>query len=136
MALDPVTAGVDLIKTLIDKFFPDKTQAEKDQMAQVMAQIQVAADAAKAQADINKQEAANSSLFVAGWRPAVGWVCAIGFGVQFAIAPLAEWFTNLVGHPVKFPAMDMSTLMPLLLGMLGLGGMRTFEKVNGVTAGH
>jgi len=136
MSLDPLTAGIDLVKTAIDKIFPDKTEQQRNELTQALAEIQARGAADAAQATIDEKEASSTSLFVAGWRPAVGWVCAIGFGVQFAIAPLAEWFTALVGHPVKFPSMDMNTLMPLLLGMLGLGGMRTYEKVAGVTTGH
>jgi Holin of 3TMs, for gene-transfer release len=91
---------------------------------------------AQMQADINKAEASNTSLFVAGWRPAVGWVCAIGLLTQFIIAPLATWGSGLIGKTVTFPSLDMGTLLTLLLGMLGLGGMRTYEKVNSVNSGH
>jgi hypothetical protein len=59
-------------------------------------------------------------------------VCGSGFAIQFVVGPLAEWGSALYGHPVKFPQMDMATLMPLLLGMLGLSGYRTIERVNGV----
>jgi hypothetical protein len=81
------------------------------------------------QMEINKVEAASSSIFVSGWRPAIGWICGAGFAVQFVIGPLAEWGSSLAGHPVKFPTMDTGTMMPLLLGMLGLGGLRTAEKL-------
>ena len=81
------------------------------------------------QMEINKVEAASSSIFVSGWRPAIGWICGAGFAVQFVIGPLAEWGSALAGHPVKFPTMDTGTMMPLLLGMLGLGGLRTAEKL-------
>jgi hypothetical protein len=81
------------------------------------------------QMDINKIEAASASVFVSGWRPSIGWVCSAGFAVQFVIGPLAEWGAALVGHPVKFPQMDTGAMMPLLLGMLGLGGLRTAEKL-------
>ena len=91
---------------------------------------------AQMQADTNKAEAASTSMFVAGWRPAVGWVCSIGLLTQFIIAPLATWASGLIGKPVVFPSLDMGTLLTLLLGMLGMGGMRTFEKVNGVNSGH
>jgi hypothetical protein len=88
------------------------------------------------QSDVNKSEAASTSLFVAGWRPAVGWCCGLGLFVQFLVRPLFTWGAALSGHPIVFPELDMGTLMTLLLGMLGLGGMRTFEKVNGIKAGH
>jgi hypothetical protein len=88
------------------------------------------------QLDTNKAEAASGNVFVAGWRPAVGWVCAMAFGFTFVFAPLATWAAALSGHPVTFPVLDISQLMPVLLGMLGLGVMRTYEKVQGVPEDH
>jgi hypothetical protein len=88
------------------------------------------------QLDTNKAEAAGNKLFIAGWRPAVGWVCALAFGFTFVFAPLATWVAALAGHPVTFPTLDISQLMPVLLGMLGLGAMRTYEKVQGVPDDH
>jgi hypothetical protein len=90
----------------------------------------------QAQADINKVEASSSSLFVAGWRPCIGWVCGLGLFTQFVVAPLVTWVASILKHPVVFPALDMGTLLTLLLGMLGLGTMRSYEKVNGVNSGH
>jgi len=87
-------------------------------------------DQVSAQMDINKVEAASSSTFVAGWRPAIGWICGLGLFVQFIVNPIATWIAALAQHPIVFPALDLGTLMTLLLGMLGLGTMRTFEKVN------
>lgn len=117
------------LKDILGMFFPDKTQEERDKMAAIMAMVQQ-------QTDTNKTEASSPSVFVAGWRPFVGWVCGSGFGVQFVIGPLVEWMAALFGHPVKFPQMDLGTMMPMLLGMLGLGGMRSYEKVQGVNSGH
>lgn len=88
------------------------------------------------QIETNKVEAANPNMFVAGWRPFVGWVCGTGFAVQFVIAPIAEWLAALSGHPVKFPELDMETLLTLLGGLLGLGGLRTFEKLKGANRRH
>jgi hypothetical protein len=88
------------------------------------------------QADVNKQEAASPSMFVAGWRPAIGWVCALGLLTQFLINPLFTWVASLCGRPIVFPSLDLGTLMTLLLGMLGLSASRTYEKVNGVNSGH
>ena len=107
---------------MINKIWPDKTEQEKQQLAAAVMVVQ-------GQLDINKAEAANPSVFVSGWRPGIGWVCGAGFAVQFIIGPLAEWGAALAGHPVKFPQMDTGTMMPLLLGMLGLGGLRTAEKL-------
>lgn len=88
------------------------------------------------QIDTNKVEAANPNMFVAGWRPYVGWVCGTGFAIQFVVAPIAEWGAALAGHPVKFPELDIDTLLTLLGGMLGIGGLRTYEKTKGVNRRH
>jgi len=129
MDITGLGAVADLATTVINKIFPDKSEQEKQQLALTLTVIQ-------GQLDTNRAEASNSSLFVAGWRPFVGWVCGTGFGVQFVLGPLAEWGSALAGHPVHFPPMDLGTMMPLLLGMLGLGGMRSAEKIKGVDAGH
>lgn len=129
MSADPITAVADLAGTIVSRIWPDKTQEEKDQLAQALAILNT-------QTDTNKAEAANPNMFVAGWRPFVGWICGLGFGVQFIFGPLGQWIATLAGHPVTFPQLDLGTMMPLLLGMLGLGGMRTAEKIQGVNAGH
>jgi uncharacterized membrane protein len=122
-------AVADLANTIIGRIFPDKTEQERQQLAMALTVIQ-------GQFDANKNEAANPSIFVAGWRPFVGWVCGGGFAMQFVLGPLLQWASGLVGHTVTFPPLDLGTMMPLLLGMLGLGGMRTVEKVQGVNSGH
>ena len=124
-----------LVNSVVNKFFPDKTQEEKDQVALELQKIAVAAQQASAQTDINKVEAASSNLFVAGWRPFVGWVCGGGFGIQ-VLGPLLEWVSGLAGHPVKFPVMDASIIGSTLAALLGLGGMRTFDKWAGTSNGH
>lgn len=98
----------------------------------------LAADAAtrQAAADTNKIEAANPNIFVAGWRPFIGWVCGIGLISQFVVAPVATWIAALAHHPIAFPTLDMGTLLTLLMAMLGFGGMRTYEKVSGVSDDH
>src|SRR5260370_768690 len=85
-----------------------------------------------AQIEVNKTEAANVSTFVAGWRPFIGWICGAGLACQFIAGPLFTWISNLMHRPTPFPTLDLGTLMTLLLGMLGLGGLRTYEKVAGV----
>lgn len=94
-------------------------------------QIDAVLAAAAQQTDINKVEAASSDKYTSRARPTIMWICGIGLGVQFLISPFATWFAALAGHPITFPALDMGTLLTLLLGMLGLGGMRTMEKLQG-----
>lgn len=86
-------------------------------------------DQITAQIEVDKQEAASANMFVAGWRPAIGWICGSGLAIQFVVNPLATWVAALFGHAIAFPSLDLGTLMTLLFGMLGLGAMRTYEKV-------
>ncbi len=81
-----------------------------------------------AQTEVNKVEAANPSLFVAGWRPAIGWVCALALFYQFLTYPILQWL-----WPDHKPTpLDINSLYPLIFGMLGIAGMRSFEKFKGV----
>lgn len=98
--------------------------------------LNAASQQAIAQAATNTAEAGSKNFFVAGWRPWIGWVCGAGLATQFIIGPFATWIASLAKHPIQFPSLDMGTLLTLLLGMLGLGGMRTYEKVQGVPDSH
>lgn len=124
---------------IIDKVIPDpqaKAQAQMElirlQQAGEFKQIDADLQYALAQTDINKVEAGSTDWVVARWRPFIGWICGAGLGVQFLVGPLFTWGAALTGHPIAFPSLDMGTLLTLLLGMLGLGGMRTMEKMKGV----
>ena len=129
MALDPVSALFEIGGKVLDRVLPDPAQQAAAKLELLKLQQNGELTQIAGQMEINKVEAASSSLFVSGWRPAIGWICGAGFAVQFVIGPLAEWGSALAGHPVKFPQMDTGTMMPLLLGMLGLGGLRTAEKL-------
>lgn len=128
MGLDITGIGsvADLASTVINKIWPDKTEQEKQQLAAAVMVVQ-------GQLDTNKAEAGNPNMFVAGWRPAVGWVCAGALAYQYLIRPLASWGFALAGHPMPMPGLDDS-LWQLLTGMLGLGSLRTFEKTKGVAS--
>ena len=124
MAADPITAVSDLATTVISRLWPDKTEQERAQMAAALAVVQ-------GQLDANKAEAASPSAFTSGWRPAIGWVCGCALACQYIVRPLLTWATTLTGHPMPMlPGLD-DTLWQLMLGMLGLGGLRTVEKVKG-----
>lgn len=84
------------------------------------------------QLEINKAEVASPNPFALGWHPFIGWTFGAGFAVQLVVGPVGEWASALAGHRVKFPKMDLGTMMPLLFGMLGLGAYRTAEKIQGV----
>jgi hypothetical protein len=120
------------VSGLLDKFIEDKDKKnaiafELSTMAEKHAQA-----LAKAQLEVNKTEAAHKNLFVAGWRPAVGWVCVLGMASNFMVIPLANFALALVESTVVVPILDLTQMMPVLMGMLGLGAMRTVEKAKGV----
>jgi hypothetical protein len=119
---------------LIGKFVEDKDK--KNQLAHEIATMaeRHAQELAKGQLEINKAEAQSRSIFVAGWRPFIGWTCGVALLAHFLIFPTADVITAHMGiPPVQYPAFDMDSLMTILLGMLGLGGMRTFEKYKKVS---
>lgn len=117
----------DLAGTVINKIWPDKTEAEKQQLAAAVMVVQ-------GQLDINKVEAANPSAFVSGWRPFIGWVCGAGCAWNWVGLPVGKFALALLGISVNMSPADLSEMMPLLIGMLGLGGYRTVEKIKGVAA--
>lgn len=125
MAVDPVTAGLDLANTVIGKIWPDKTEKEKQELAAALVLVQ-------GQIETNKVEAASSSLFVSGWRPAVGWTCAAAFAFKFVGGPLLVLIASYFGHSVTLPEFDFAEMSTILFGMLGLGSMRTVEKIKKV----
>lgn len=119
---------------LIDRLWTDPEKRAQAQLELFRMQQAGELQAMAAQLEVNKAEASHPSMLVAGWRPAVGWVCVSGFAIQFVVGPLAVWGSMLIGRPTQFPQLDMSTMLPMLAGMLGLGGLRTFEKINRVAA--
>jgi hypothetical protein len=129
---------IPVFSQLLDKILPDKGAADAAKlellkMAQQgeLAQINADVTIATAQAETNKIEAASTRLFVAGWRPFVGWICGFAVGFKFIGGPALFMVAQAFGHPVDLPVIETSELWPLLLGMLGLGGLRTVEKVKG-----
>jgi hypothetical protein len=117
---------------LLDKFIEDKDV--KNKLAHEVATMSErhAQELAKGQMEINKTEAAHKSLFVAGWRPAVGWTCCLGMASNFLLIPIANFVLALTGSAIVVPLLDTGEMMPVLMGMLGLGAMRTYEKKQGV----
>ena len=111
---------------LLDKVIEDKDQ--KNALAHEIATMaeRHAQELAQGQLEVNKVEAAHKSLFVAGWRPAIGWVCALGLFYNVILA-------NIIGIWVDVPDIDTTLLVPVMMGMLGLGAMRSYEKVQGVS---
>lgn len=126
------------ITQILDKIIPDPQAAaeaklralelaQKGDMAQLDAEVRLAIG----QLEINKVEAA-TDMFRGGWRPATGWICVSGLAYQFLVMPLLPWLVAIMGFVVPpLPPIDNETLMILLAGMLGLGGLRTVERVKG-----
>ncbi len=118
-----VAEPIDALGNAVDRIF---TNDEERMQAQAVLD-KIAQQPAILQAEISKIEAQHRSVFVAGWRPAIGWVCAIGLSFPFVINPLIEWFG------FKGPEIQMDQLMELVVALLGLGTLRTFEKITGRT---
>lgn len=125
MLIGPVTG-------LLDKFIPDAD--EKARLAHEISTMasKQAYQLAREQISINREEAKHTSVFVSGWRPATGWICVAGMGFNFIAVPIGNFACALSGIDVIMPNLDLGEMMPVLLGMLGLGAMRTVEKTKKV----
>ena len=117
----------------------DKVIEDKDQKAKLAHELATMADKLAheqqlAQMAINKEEASSGSLFLGGWRPCIGWICGIAFGYHFVLQPVIIFIVVLIGMDIpELPSFDMGTLLTVLGGMLGIGGLRTYEKQKGLT---
>ena len=122
------------VLALLEKVVPD--QNERQKLAHEIATLaqKQAHENAMAQIDVNKTEAASNSIFKGGWRPFIGWVCGTAFAYHFVLQPVLIFIMTYAGHEVpSLPEFDMASLMTVLGGLLGLGGLRTFEKYKGIT---
>jgi hypothetical protein len=129
-----IQALIGPVTGLLDKFVEDKDQ--KNKLAHELATMadRHAQELAKGQLAINAEEAKSRNVFVAGWRPFVGWSCGLALFAHFLVFPTADVITAYMGiEAVAYPSFDMDSLMTVLLGMLGLGGMRSYEKSKGLT---
>lgn len=125
-------ALIPVLGSLIDRVIPDPAEAAKEKARIETELLKQAHDGQMAQVELNKTEAKHGSVFVAGWRPFIGWTCGVGFGVAVLVLPVAGMITAIVRNE-PIPEFPVDLLLVVLGGMLGLGGMRTFEKVRGVT---
>ena len=127
-ASDPITAALNIGTQLIDRLFPDPAQADEARLK--LLALQQAGELA--QIGVNTEEAKSASLLVSGWRPATGWVCVSACAWNWVLLPAITTGFAIVGHPIPTgvsPA-DLSQMLPVLLGMLGLGALRTVERLN------
>lgn len=133
LLLAAIPTLMDGVKTLIDRVIPDKAAAEKAKLELDSAESKAVLENALAQIQVNTEEAKSSNWFVAGWRPFVGWVCGTGLAYAAIIEPVLRfaavtWFD----YKGTFPVIDTNLTMQVLLGMLGLAGIRGYEKAKGV----
>jgi hypothetical protein len=136
----PIIDGIlGIGEKLIDKLIPDpqakatailklKELEQAGELAQLNADLQVI----QGQVEVNKIEAASPNIFIAGWRPFVGWVLGCGLAVMLVLGPLMAWGSALAGRPIKQPEMPTEVIMCLSTSLLGLAGMRSWEKKNNV----
>jgi len=135
MAFDPLSALFDLGKTAIEKIWPDPTKRahelrlleelkQKGELAELNAHVQLL----QGQMTINMEEAKHKSVFVAGWRPFVGWVGGFSLAYVSILEPLMRFVAAMMGYAGEFPIIDTTLNMQVLMGMLGIAGMRSFDK--------
>jgi hypothetical protein len=123
---DAISAGLNIV----NKFIPDpaaKAQAESELRASLQAWD-------GQQTTVNTAEAQNINMFVSGWRPAIGWVCALALAYQYALSPIGLWIASMMHYPMSTPPKLDDSLWQLMFGMLGMGGLRTYEKIKGVAS--
>lgn len=128
--LQPLVSPV--VNKLVD-LIPDpnaRAKAKEDFEKELLGAV---TQASNAQAKINEIEAAHTSVFVAGWRPFIGWICGVGILWAFVAQPVVVWYLALSGSTVTVPEINTDGLYQLVLAMLGMGGLRTFEKLKGVS---
>jgi len=114
-----------LATAVIEKIWPNKTEQEKAELAAALALVQ-------GQLAVNQVEAASASTFVSGWRPFIGWVCGSACAWNWIGLPMAKAGLLLAGTTLELAPADLTEMLPVLMGMLGLGALRTFEKTKGV----
>jgi hypothetical protein len=119
-----ISKPIEAIGNVLDRLFT--SDDEKAQAKIVLEKLQQ--HPAELQVELNKIEASQRSLFIAGWRPFIGWICGVGLSFAFVINPLIQWFTGKPG-----PELPLTVIMNLVIALLGLGGLRTYEKVKGIS---
>ena len=125
-----------LVGPIVNKFvdrIPNGNERSRAKEALEKERVDAANSVMLPQTEINKAEAAHKSIFVAGWRPFIGWVCGVGIAWSMVVQPVAQWAMIAWGDGTELPTIDTSYLMELVTAMLGMSGLRTFEKLRGVS---
>jgi len=122
------------VTDVIGRFLPEDKEAKAKAEREIEAKLTThLAKIDLAQLDINKTEAAHRSVFVSGWRPFIGWSCGVALAWSYVVTPILTFVLAQTGYLVELPSMNLGEMMPVLMGMLGLGGLRTFEKFKKVS---
>jgi hypothetical protein len=127
-----VETGLEVIGKVIDRVWPDPAQAAEAKLKLIELQQSGELQTILGQLSVNTAEAQHQSIWVAGWRPFVGWVCGIAFFYKFVFAPLVVLLLTIFGVHIILPVLDFTEMSTILLGMLGIGGLRTVEKIKGI----
>jgi len=139
--MDPITILMGLGSKVIDRLWPDP--AERDAAKLELLKMQQSGDLAQLTAEtslmieqikVNAAEAQHPSLLVSGWRPGLGWVCVAACGWNWIGLPVVKLALEIAGHPINLSPADLTEMLPVLMGMLGMGGLRTIEKLQGRAA--
>ena len=139
--MDPITILLGIGSKVIDKIFPDPAQRDaaklellKMQQAGELAQLAADTNLMIEQLKVNQAEAQNPSVLVSGWRPMIGWVCGAACAWNWIGLPIVKLGLAIAGHQINLAPADLTEMLPILMGMLGLGGLRTLEKLQGRAA--
>lgn len=133
--MDPITLLLGVGNKLIDHFFPDANQAAAAKLKLLEMERNGDLQVMASQMEINKIEAQNPSLFVSGWRPFIGWVCGVSLTYAAIIEPVSRFIAKVIfNYFGEFPVIDTTLTLQILLGLLGLAGMRSWEKKEGVAS--
>jgi len=139
--MDPITVLLGIGSKVIDKIWPDPAQRDaaklellKMQQSGELAQLSADTSLMIEQIKVNAAEAQNPSVFVSGWRPAIGWICGAACAWNWIGLPVVKMGLAIYGKPIDLAPADLTEMLPVLMGMLGLGGLRTLEKLNGRAA--
>ena len=122
------------ITEVLDRVVPDQAAAAKAKLEMEAKLLEAATAQAGQQAAINQVEAAHTSIFVSGWRPFIGWVCGAGLAWAFVVGPMLGWLLPATGVVAALPVLQMEYLLELVVAMLGLGALRSFEKMKGMAS--
>ena len=116
---------------LVDKIFPDEEANKREKLKIEQELLKQLQSVDLAQIEVDKVETAGNAL-QRSWRPTIGWVCTLAFAYHFLVQPMIIFIASISGHPIPLPDFDMSALMSVTMGLLGLGSLRTFEKMKGI----